>query len=55
MDGYLELVTKYADDGREYVKKAVTTALREIGKKNFHYNEKALLLAREWIEEKAGH
>ena len=50
MDGYLELVTKYADDGREQVKKAVSTALREIGKKNFHYNEKALLLAHEWIE-----
>ena len=50
VDGYLELVTKYADDGREQVKKAVSTALREIGKKNFHYNEKALLLAREWIE-----
>ena len=50
VDSYLELVTRYADDGREYVKKAVSTALREIGKKNFHYNEKALLLAYEWIE-----
>ena len=50
VDSYLELVTQYADDGREYVKKAVSTALREIGKKNFHYNEKALLLAYEWIE-----
>ena len=50
VDSYLELVTQYADDGREHVKKAVSTALREIGKKNFHYNEKALLLAYEWIE-----
>ena len=50
MDGYLELVTQHADDGREHVKKAVSTALREIGKKNFHYNEKALLLAHEWME-----
>ena len=50
VDGYLEMVTQYADDGREHVKKAVSTALREIGKKNFHYNEKALLLAREWME-----
>ena len=50
VDGYLELVTQYADDGREHVKKAVSTAFREIGKKSFHYNEKALLLAHEWIE-----
>ena len=50
VDGYLEMVTQHADDGREHVKKAVSTALREIGKKNFHYNEKALLLAREWME-----
>lgn len=50
VDSYLELVTQYADDGREHVKKVVSTALREIGKKNFHYNEKALLLAYEWIE-----
>lgn len=50
VDGYLELVTQYADDGREHVKKAVSTALREIGKKSFHYNEKALLLAHEWME-----
>ena len=50
LDGYLEMVTQYADDGREHVKKAVSTALREIGKKNFHYNEKALLLAHEWME-----
>lgn len=50
VDGYLEMVTQHADDGREHVKKAVSTALREIGKKNFHYNEKALLLAHEWME-----
>lgn len=50
LDDYLELVTQYADDGREHVKKAASTALREIGKKNFHYNEKALLLAHEWME-----
>ena len=46
VDGYLEMVTQHADDGREHVKKAVSTALREIGKKN----EKALLLAHEWME-----
>ena len=50
MDGYLELIMRYADDEREHVKKAASSALKEIGKKDFHYNEKALLLANEWVE-----
>ena len=32
-------------DEREHVKKAVSWALREIGKKDFNYQEKAILLA----------
>ena len=50
MDGYLELIMRYADDERDHVKKAASSALKEIGKKDFHYNEKALLLANEWVE-----
>lgn len=50
VDGYLELIMRYADDEREHVKKATSSALKEIGKKDFHYNEKALLLAHEWTE-----
>ncbi len=50
VDGYLELIMRYADDEREHVKKAASSALKEIGKKDFHYNEKALLLAHEWTE-----
>jgi len=50
LDGYLDIVQTYSDDDREHVKKAVSWALREIGKKDFNYNEKAILLARELIE-----
>ena len=46
-DHYLELVKMYSDDDREHVKKAVSWALREIGKSDFDYQEKALLAARE--------
>lgn len=30
--------------------KAASSALKEIGKKNFHYNEEVLMLAHEWME-----
>ena len=50
LDQYLQWIAAYSDDNREHVKKAVSWALREIGKKNFTYQEKAILLAREWIE-----
>ncbi len=50
VDGYLELIMQYSDDEREHVKKAASSALKEIGKKNFHYNEEALMLAQEWME-----
>ncbi len=50
LDHYLELIAKYSDDEREHVKKAASWALREIGKRDFNYNEKALLLAHEFAE-----
>lgn len=43
-------IHKYSDDEREHVKKAASWALREIGKRDFNYNEKALLLAHEFAE-----
>ena len=50
LDHYLELIAQYSDDEREHVKKAASWALREIGKRDFNYNEKALLLAHEFAE-----
>ncbi|MBU9742268.1 DNA alkylation repair protein [Lachnospiraceae bacterium ASD3451] len=50
LDHYLELVKDYSDDDREHVKKAVSWALREIGKSGFDYQEKALLTAYELAE-----
>ncbi len=43
---YLPLVEQYADDDRNFVKKSVNWALRQIGKKNKNLYEPALLLAR---------
>ena len=50
LNDYLRIIETDSDDDREHVKKAVSWALREIGKKDFTYNEKALILAREMIE-----
>lgn len=50
IEHYLRLVCEHSDDEREHVKKAVSYALREIGKKNFKFNEKALLAAWEMAE-----
>lgn len=47
IDNYLKLIFIHSDDTREHVKKAIAGALKEIGKKDFAYNEKALLLAHE--------
>lgn len=47
LDDYLRIIRDYSDAESEYVKKAVSWALREIGKKDFIYNEKAILLAYE--------
>lgn len=50
IDTYLKLIYENSDNEHEHIKKAVSWALREIGKKDFAYNEKALLVAHELIE-----
>lgn len=50
IDNYLKLISEYSNDEREHVKKAVSWALREIGKRDFNYQEKAILLAHELKE-----
>ena len=44
---WFPLVRSAADDDRNYVKKAVSWALRSIGKRNFSLNRAAMELARE--------
>lgn len=43
---YFPLLKKYATDERNFVKKAVNWALRQIGKRKFSLNKKAILLAK---------
>ncbi len=50
LDDYLRLIREYSNRDHEHIKKAVSWALREIGKKDFTYNEKAVLLAHEMKE-----
>lgn len=50
LDDYLHIIYENSCDEREHVKKAVSWALREIGKKNFNYQEKAILLSHELKE-----
>lgn len=50
IDRYLDLIKSHADDGRPHVKKAISWALREIGKKDFHCQDKAIILAYEFCE-----
>lgn len=49
LDAYLNLIKQDSQIEHEHVKKAVSWALREIGKKDFDYNEKALLVAYELL------
>ena len=44
--GYLPLIEKYASDERNFVKKAVNWALRNIGKRNRTLNRAAVVCAR---------
>ena len=46
-EAFLPLIIKRADDERNYVKKAVSWALRQIGKRNRHLNQKAIAAARQ--------
>lgn len=53
LEDYLRIISQYSDDERLHVKKAVSWALREIGKKDFNFNEKAVILANELKETKS--
>lgn len=44
---FFPLIIKASDDNRNFVKKAVNWALRQIGKKNQNLNRKAIEIARE--------
>lgn len=44
---FLEIITREASDSRNYVKKAVNWALRQIGKRNPDLNKRAIETARE--------
>lgn len=50
IDKYLDLIKTYSDDDRPHVRKAVSWALREIGKKDFQCQDKAIILAHEFCE-----
>lgn len=50
LDDYLRIIQEYSDSEHEHVRKAISWALREIGKKDFAYNEKAIFLAYELKE-----
>lgn len=50
LDDYLRIIREYSDGEHEHIKKAVSWALREIGKIDFTYNEKAIILAHEMKE-----
>lgn len=47
IDSYLDMIKSYSDDGRPHVKKAISWALREIGKRDFTCQEKAIILSYE--------
>jgi len=46
-DDFFPLIKKYAIDERNFVKKAINWALRQIGKRNIKWNKKAIKLAKE--------
>lgn len=50
IEEYLQIVKQESNDSRDHVKKAASWALREIGKYDFQYQEKAIVLAHELIE-----
>ncbi|MCG8569987.1 MAG: DNA alkylation repair protein [Spirochaetes bacterium] len=50
IDNYLELIKLHSDDSRIHVKKAISWALREIGKMNHHSHDKAILTAYDLCE-----
>jgi 3-methyladenine DNA glycosylase AlkD len=48
---YLELCKKYSFDNRNFVKKAVNWAIRQIGKRNMELREKALIVCNQILDE----
>jgi 3-methyladenine DNA glycosylase AlkD len=46
-EDFFPLIKKESTDDRNYVKKAVNWALRNIGKRNFYLNKKAIEIAKE--------
>lgn len=50
LDAYLTMIYEYSYDEHEHIRKGVAYALKEIGKKNYTYHEKAIMLAYEMLE-----
>ena len=50
IDDFLDIISQYADDDRNHVKKSVCWALREMGKRDWQCHERAVLLAAELKE-----
>jgi 3-methyladenine DNA glycosylase AlkD len=46
-EGFFSIITREAGDERNYVKKAVNWALRNVGKRNIYLNKKAIKTAKE--------
>jgi 3-methyladenine DNA glycosylase AlkD len=46
-EDFLPIIIKHSVDERNYVKKAVNWALRNIGKRNLHLNKRAIETAKE--------
>lgn len=51
VDGFFGLIMNECWDKRNYVRKAVSWALRNIGKRSLHYNRKAVKIAKQMKEE----
>ena len=52
IDGFFGLILNECWDKRNYVRKAVSWALKNIGKKDIHLNRKAVKIAKQMKEEK---
>lgn len=50
IEKFLDIVKHNSNDSRLHIKKAVSWALREVGKKDFACQEKAILLAHELLD-----
>lgn len=49
IESFLDIIKLNSNDSREHVKKAISWALREIGKRDFECQEKAIFLAHELL------